>query len=128
MQRDNDGTGANGPIERRRAARSGDFSVDRRFDPNALFDVVAEADSAEQATEAMRQFIARGDNDALSQAIAIYIRSARARGKSRENVLAELNLLSARQHERYDHQGKLLEPSELKKLVLKSVFDGFGDS
>ena len=126
MQGNNDG--ANQPTERRSAARSGDFSVDQRFDPEALFEVVADADNAQQAAEAMRTFIARGDSDALAKAIAIYTRAARARGKSMENVLAELNMLSALQQERYNHQGKLLEPSELKKLVLRTVFDSFGES
>ena len=121
--------------ERRRQARkrtvesgerSGDFSGDVRFDPNSLFDVIATTDNAEQATEAIRSFIAEGDEESLKQAIAIYTRSARARGKSVENVLAELNVLTDRQHSRYKPVEYLLEPSELKQLVLKTVLEGFG--
>ena len=108
--------------------RTGDFSDDGHFNPDSLFDVIAQAENAEQATQAMRLFVAQGDADALKQAIALYTRSARARGRTIENVLAELNVLSARQHYRYNHQGKLLEPSELKKLVLGSVLEGFGES
>lgn len=127
MLGDNDGT--NKTPERRQSPRSGDFSGDHRFDPEAVFEVVAEAESAEQAASAMRVFIARGDADALSQAIAIYTRSARARGQTVEKILAELNVLSARERGRYDHdRGKLLEPTELKKLVLRSVLEGFGES
>lgn len=110
---------------RRATERSGDYSRDSRFDPNALFDVIASTDNAEQATSAIRQFIAQGNQESLRQAIAIYTRSARARGKSVENVLADLNVLSDRQQGRYEFNGKLLVPSELKKLVLDTVLKGF---
>ena len=105
--------------------RSGEFSGDRRFDPESLFQAVASARNAEQAAEAMRAFIAKGDGDALQQAIAIYARSARARGQRIENVLAELNFLSQLHQERYSHDGELLKPSELKKLVLRTVLEAF---
>ena len=108
-----------------RHERSGDYSADGRFDPNAIFDVVASADNAEQATSAMRRFIAEGNADALRNAIAIYTRSARARGKSIENVLAELNVLSDQQRGRYELVGRLLEPTALKRLVLEAVLEGF---
>jgi hypothetical protein len=121
-----DETGGYNGAERRASQRSGDFSGDDRFDPNSLFQVVASAENAEQAASAMSQFVDRGDEEALRQAIAIYTRSARARGRTIEQVLAELNALSARRHERYDHGGKLLEPSRLKQLVLQTVLDGFG--
>ena len=116
-----------GGAERRASQRSGDYSEDGRFDPNSLFQVIASAENADQAASAMSQFINRGDEDALRQAIAIYTRSARARGQTIENVLAELNVLSANQRERYDHSGKLLEPSRLKQLVLQTVLSGFGE-
>jgi hypothetical protein len=106
--------------------RSGDFSGDRRFDADSLFDVIATTDNAEQATEAIRSFVAKGDEESLTRAIAIYTRSARARGKSVENVLAELNVLTDRQHSRYKEVSLLLEPSDLKQLVLQTVLNGFG--
>lgn len=111
----------NGPSQ-----RSGNFSSDKRFDPDSLFEVIAAAESADQATSAIRQFVAEGKEDALKQAIAIYTRSARARGKSIENVLADLNGLTDQRHERYARTGQLLAPSELKKLVLTTVLEGFG--
>ena len=74
----------------------------------------------------MRQFLTQGNPDELRQAIAIYTRSARVHGKSVENVLAELNGLTDAQHGRYDHTGELLAPSQLKKLVLRTVLEGFG--
>ena len=129
MQESNDGSSGGGGQDRRlagqRPERSGDYSSDGRFDPNALFDVVASADNADQATSAMRRFIAEGNADSLRTAIAIYVRSARARGKSVENVLAELNVLSDQQHGRYALAGRLLQPTELKRLVLETVLEGF---
>lgn len=115
--------------DRRRTERprSGSYSADRRFDPDELFDVIASAENKDQATEAMSLFILEGDHDNLRQAIAIYTRSARARGKSVENVLADLNSLTDRHRERYAHTGELLAPTQLKKLVLSTVFEGFGD-
>jgi hypothetical protein len=105
--------------------RSGEYSADRRFDPESLFEVIASTDSAEQAANAMQKFVQRGDGAALEQAIAIYARSGRARGQKVENILAELNALSHQQHERYTHDGELLKPSELKKLVLRTVLEAF---
>jgi len=129
MQGSNDGDGrGSGGRDRRltqRHERSGDYSGDGRFDPNAIFDVVASADNADQATSAMRRFIAEGNADALRTAIAIYTRSARARGKGIENVLAELNVLSDQQRGRYELAGRLLEPTALKRLVLEAVLEGF---
>ena len=132
MMQGNDGDsgrdGGGGGHDRRlepRPERRGEPGGDGSFDPNALFDVIAKTDSTEQATTAMRRFVAEGNADTLRRAIAIYVRSARARGKSIENVLAELNALSDQQHGRYALAGKLLQPSELKRLVLVTVLQGF---
>lgn len=108
-----------------RPERSGELGGDGRFDQNALFDVIAKTDSTEQATSAMRKFVSEGNEDALRRAIAIYVRTARARGKSIENVLADLNALSDQQHGRYALAGRLLQPTELKRLVLETVLRGF---
>lgn len=111
---------------RERLERSGNFSSDKRFDPDELFDVIASAPNAQRAQDAMRLFLTQGNPDELRQAIAIYTRSARAEGKSVENILAELNGLTDAHHGRYDHTGELLAPSQLKKLVLRTVLEGFG--
>lgn len=71
-------------------------------------------------------FVIQGDREALEQAIAIYARSARARGQKIENILADLNAVSQQQHVRYSHDGELLAPSETKKLVLRTVLEAFG--
>src|SRR5687767_5197282 len=105
--------------------RSGEFSADKRFDPESVFEIVAASESAEQASEAMRVFIQIGDGAALELAIAIYARAAKARGQRIENILAELNKLSHEQHERYSHDGELLKPTQLKRLALRSVLEAF---
>lgn len=106
--------------------RSGEYSADKRFDPESLFEVIATAESIDRAREAMRTFVLQGDREALEQAIAIYARSARARGQKIENILADLNELSQQQRLRYSHDGELLAPSETKKLVLRTVLEAFG--
>jgi acetyl esterase/lipase len=112
---------------RERNERSGNFSADNRFDPDELFEVIASAPNADHADQAMRAFMAHGNPDELRSAIALYTRSARASGKSVENILAELNGMTDRQQGRYDHSGELLAPSQLKRLVLDTVLRGFGD-
>ena len=105
--------------------RSGEYSADKRFDPESLFEVVASSESAERAAEAMRAFNQQNDRAVLQEAIAVYARSARARGQRIENILAELNKLSHEQQGRYSHDGELLTPSEMKKLVLRTVLEAF---
>jgi hypothetical protein len=105
--------------------RSDGSATDGRYNPESLFEVIASSDSAEQASEAMRVFIQKGDGAALEQAIAIYARAAKARGQKIENILAELNKISHDQHERYSHDGELLKPTQLKKLVLRTVLEAF---
>jgi hypothetical protein len=105
--------------------RSGEFGADRRFDPESLYAVIASSESAEKAAAAMRVFVRHGDGAALGRAIVIYAQGAKARGQKIENVLAELNKLSHDQHERYSHDGELLKPTEMKKLVLRAVLEAF---
>ena len=119
---------SDGRPERRadqRPERSGEYSTDGRFDPNELFDVIASATSSAQASSAISEFILKGEPETLKQAIAVYVRSARARGQSVENVLGELNVITDKHQGRYQTSGKLLEPSELKKLMLQAVLEGF---
>lgn len=118
--------GASAEQQNAEMLRSGEFSADRRFDPESLFKVIASSESADRAAEAMRTFVIQGDRGALEQAIAIYARSARARGQKIENILADLNALSQQHHVRYSHDGELLAPSETKKLVLRTVLEAFG--
>jgi hypothetical protein len=111
--------------EQPRPERSGNSGGDNGFDRNELFDIIASSPSAEQAFSAIARFVSQGEPDSLKQAIAVYVRSARARGASVERVLAELNAMTDLQHGRYRNSGRLLDPSDLKQLVLQTVLEGF---
>ena len=61
--------GASAEQQSEEMLRSGEFSADRRFDPESLFKVIASTESADRAAEAMRMFVIQGDREALEQAI-----------------------------------------------------------
>jgi hypothetical protein len=74
--------------------RSGSFSSDPVFDPGELFEVVEREENAQRALEAMREFVRRGDGPMFERAVAVYVRSARARREPVETVLATLETLA----------------------------------
>lgn len=107
--------------------RSGDFSQDPTFDPEQLFSVIGREENAARVSEAMRAFAACGRQGAFEQAVALFVRSARARNEPIEQVLAVLIELAtdeegvARPHD--------LERSDLRQLVLRGVLLAYyGDS
>jgi len=69
---------------------SGDFSRDPTFNPVELFDVIEREDSVERVLAAMREFEQRGEGELFAHGVALYARSARARGESVETVLGAL--------------------------------------
>ena len=103
--------------------RSGDFSFDPRFDPEARFEAVAKAENEGQVSEAMRAFIEHADPDRFAHAVAVYVRSARARKEPVEHVLGVLNRLAVR-HEgsRFGTEG---ERTALHTLLLRGVLLAF---
>ena len=107
--------------------RSGDFSRDPGFDPEQLFRVIERDDNVARVSEAMHAFLAHGDRDVFQQAIAIFVRSARARREPIERVLAVLiELAGQREGAAYPHD---LELSELRRLVMRGVLLAFyGDA
>jgi hypothetical protein len=108
-------------------ARSGDFSHDPAFDPDQLFQVVSHEENADRVAEAMRKFLAQGDVARFEQAVAVFVRSARARGESVERVLAVLiELAEAREGVAYPHDWSL---TDLRWVVLRGVLLAFyGDT
>ena len=108
-------------------ARSGDFSQDPAFDPDQLFQVVSREENADRVADAMRKFLAQGDVARFEQAIAVFVRSARARGESVERVLAVLiELAEAREGVAYPHDWSL---TDLRWVVLRGVLLAFyGDT
>ena len=110
-----------------RRARSGDFSQDPRFDPERLFEVVSGAKNGERVSEAMRAFLARRDAPAFERAVAVFVRSARARGEPVERVLGVLvELAEEREGSGYPHDWT---PTDLRRLILRGVLLAFyGDT
>lgn len=113
-----------------RRERSGLHSRDPQFDPAELFVVLDEGDNSERATQAMREYLDTGDVAHFDRAVAVYVRSARARGIPVEQVLAALNRLSDAQVARYSQRaGTIMEPSELQRRVVEVVLKAFyGDT
>jgi len=110
-----------------KSARSGDFSQDPAFDPEELFRVISEEENAERVSHAMRTFIANHDVERFEQAVAVFVRTARARGEPVERVLAVLiELAEAREGAAYPHDWAL---TDLRLVVLRGVLLAFyGDS
>jgi hypothetical protein len=109
------------------SARSGDFSHDPALDPEQLFQVIGREENAEQVSKAMRAFLSRGDTGAFEQAVAVFVRSARARGEPVERVLAVLiELAEALEGASYPHDRN---PTDLRWVVLRGVLLAFyGDT
>jgi hypothetical protein len=109
------------------SARSGDFSHDPAFDPEQLFDVISREENVDRVSEAMRAFLAHGDVARFERAVAIFVRSARARGEPVEQVLAVLiGLAEAREGAGYPHDWSL---TDLRLVVLRGVLLAFyGDT
>jgi len=101
-------------------SRSGDFSRDPRFDADEQFEVVSAAAGAEEVAAAMRHFVVSGDEERLARAIAIYARSARARGEPIERVLATINGV-VEGTEGTPVVGSEGDPSRLRQLVMRGL-------
>jgi hypothetical protein len=104
--------------------RSGDFSRDPVFDPSELFEVVARDDNVRRVLDAMREFIRRNDTSALERAVAIYVRSARARGEPIETVLGTLQTV-ANDLERDATPGFRQRDTPLRHVLLRGVLLAF---
>ena len=107
--------------------RSGDFSQDPSFDPEQLFSVISREENTALVAQAMCAFLDRGDCAAFERAVALFVRSARARKDAIERVLAVLiELATKREGAALPHD---LELSELRRLILRGVLLAFyGDS
>lgn len=107
--------------------RSGDFSEDPTFDPEQLFRVIGREENDARVAEAMSVFLQRGERTAFERAVALFVRSARARKDPVERVLAVLiELATEREGVPPPHD---LELSELRRLILRGVLLAFyGDT
>lgn len=108
-------------------ARSGDFSQDPAFDPEQLFRVVSSEENSERVSDAMRAFLTNRDVPRFEQAVAIFVRSARARDEPIERVLAVLiQLAETSEGAGYPHDWTL---TDLRLVLLCGVLLAFyGDT
>jgi hypothetical protein len=106
------------------AEESGKFSQDPTFDPGELFDVIERDESGTHVLEAMRQFLLRSDASMFERAVAVYVRSARARKEPVETVLAALEAI-ADELERDSAPGFKQRETPLRQLVLRGVLLAF---
>ena len=110
--------------ERPGEQRSGDFSRDPTFNPAELFDVIEREESLERVLAAMREFEQRGEGQLFARGVALYARSARARGESIETVLAALETI-ADSLDRDGQPGFAQRETPLRHLVLRGVLLAF---
>ena len=110
-----------------RTERSGDFSRDPALDPHERFEVISREDNARRVADAMRTFLKQGDVAHFEQAVAVFVRSARARSEPIERVLAVLiELAEAREGVAYPHDWSL---TDLRWVILRGVLLAFyGDT
>lgn len=104
--------------------RSGQFSRDPVFDPEELFEVVRREEDMERVLAAMREFRDRGDYRLFERAVAVYVRSARARGEPVESVLAALEQI-ADELERDASPGFTQRDTPMRYVVLRGVLLAF---
>jgi len=125
------GSREQGPEKRERAdgaagasERSGRFSSDPVFDPDELFEVLRREDDTDRLIGAMREFRHRGDLHLFERAVAVYVRSARARGEPVETALAALEQI-ADELERDSTPGFTQRDTPLRHVVLRGVLLAF---
>ena len=104
--------------------RSGDFSSDPIFDPTELFEVIEREDNVHRVLDAMRQFVSQKDAQLLERGVALFVRSARARGEPVETVLAKLESI-ADELERGGAPGFRERDTPLRSTVLRGVLLAF---
>jgi hypothetical protein len=89
--------------------------------------VISREENAERVSQAMHAFLASGDVSRFEEAVAVFVRSARARGDPVERVLAVLIALAeAREGTAYPHDWVL---TDLRHVILRGVLLAFyGDT
>ncbi len=112
------------PGDTQRDARSGEFSRDPMFDPAELFALIRREQSVDAVVEAMRRFKRSGNLDLLARGVAVFARSARARGDSVETVLGALQrIVDALESDA--QPGFPGRETPLRNLVLRGVLMAF---
>ena len=103
---------------------SGEPSQDSVLDPAELFAVVEHDENVNRILDAMEKFLRYSDAQLLERAVAVYVRSARARAEPVEAVLGTLQVLADRL-ERDAPPGFTRRDTPLRHLVLRGVLLAF---
>jgi len=103
---------------------SGAYSSDPILDPAELFDVLEREESRNRVLSAMREFHRLDDGQLFAHAVAVFVRSARARGDVIETVLGTLDAI-ADELERNAAPGFQERDTPMRNLVLRGVLLAF---
>lgn len=93
-------------------------------DPAELFELIEREENVHRVLEAMREFHNRGDTHLFERAVAVFVRSAKARGDSVESVLGALEKI-ADELEADGQPGFAQRDTPLRNLVLRGVLLAF---
>src|SRR4051812_16125067 len=85
---------ADGETPSKPAEPTGKSSQGPVFDPRELFAVLEHEESVQRILDAMEAFLQFSDAQLLERAVAVYVRSARARREPVETVLGTLQVLA----------------------------------
>jgi hypothetical protein len=77
------------------------------------------------ALEAMQSFIAEGDKGAFKHAVALYVKSARARNESIETVLGVLCTLATDLEGPRVADGVLMHPTTMHELIFAGILRAY---
>jgi hypothetical protein len=116
--------GSDNRAPRKTVQPSAAYSSDPILDPAELFDVLEREENLNRVLAAMREFHRRDDGQLFARAVAVFVRSARARGDSIEKVLATLDAL-ADELERNAAPGFSERDTPMRHLVLRGVLLAF---
>jgi hypothetical protein len=103
---------------------SAEFSQDPILDPAELFDVLEREENIHRVLDSMREFHRIGDANLLAHAVAVFVRSSRARNEPIESVLGNLESL-ADELERNAQPGYSQRDTPMRHLVLRGVLLAF---
>lgn len=96
--------------------------------PPVLHQQLKRPDSIEEAVEAMKLFIEKGDKETFQRAVAIYCTGACERKEEVETVLGALCRLAA-DLERPTDKDSLMHPTEMHSLIFAGILRAFyGDA
>jgi hypothetical protein len=99
---------------------------DRSEIASDVHDLLLNPPNTAMALEAMQSFIEKGDKAAFKHAVALYVKSARARNESIETVLGVLcTLATDLEGPRVADDGVLLHPTTMHELIFAGILRAY---